>query len=170
MLKIILETIPASAPDMWVVYKVTQPPNPEVLFIGLSEFHNVTKLYQLAGNPLFNKSLRYRIESLSTHESRWQALNAQGEACQANGHMPIFNKVLHMSKGGIVLCNETLEVFKTAHDCAIAHNIAPSRLSNHLNKRIGYKTINKRTYRRVTLESIGGARALIAGKAIVNPL
>lgn len=50
-----------------------------------------------------------------------------------------------------IICNETLERFDTASDVVKAHQISPSALSNHLNGKIGFKTVKGRTYSRIYL-------------------
>lgn len=47
-----------------------------------------------------------------------------------------------------VICNETGETWDTAVAASRAHGLSYSQLSNHLNRKPGYKTVKGRTYRR----------------------
>lgn len=47
-----------------------------------------------------------------------------------------------------IKCNETGETFKSANAAATAHNVNYIQLLNHLNGKIGFKTVKGRTYSR----------------------
>lgn len=164
MFQFTISTMPEFANRAWVVYEVRREGKPQVQFVGISEFLNVAKVYQLISNPHFDKRQTWIISSVSYHNSKLAAYMAQGQHIQQLGSMPPLNRMLHMSRAGLVVCNETGEVFKNGSECAKAHNIAASRLSNHLNGRAGYRHIAGRTYRRATLASVGGVAALASGK------
>lgn len=47
-----------------------------------------------------------------------------------------------------IICNETGEIFRTTRECALAHGLSQSALTNHLNGKIGHRTVKGRTYNR----------------------
>lgn len=53
-----------------------------------------------------------------------------------------------------VMCEQTGETFTSAAECAKAHGVSASQLYNHLNRKVGYKSVKNRTYLYVTERTI----------------
>lgn len=54
--------------------------------------------------------------------------------------------------GKRIKCNETGEIFETANAAARAHDLSYSALHNHINGKVGHRTVKGKTYSRIGVE------------------
>lgn len=64
--------------------------------------------------------------------------------------MPECNKYMMIRAKMVIMCNEDGKKFRTQAEACHAYNIRQSNLSSHLSGRGGFRTLNGRTFSRVT--------------------
>lgn len=121
-----------------------------ILFINYDTLVNVVTFRKLMSNPLFIKDANYNIELHGSYELSWQAHNACDvlirQLCVST---PYLNITQSTSRRGAVLCDQTGVTYKNASEACKMLGASPSRMSMHLARHAGHKSINNMTFRYV---------------------
>lgn len=146
-MKSITQTTGNELRSSYVLYKVMNAKNGDILFIDACKMSTMLNLEGLLDNPTFDPDSEIIIGVMSVHDDEHGANNALKNELRVT--YPSFNKTRSYCRSSAVECIETGERFRNQSDCAKAHDIPQGNLSNHLKQKPGYKSVKGRTYRRV---------------------
>lgn len=137
--------------------------NNQVQYVGYCRFVDILRLPDIISHPEFDRAQRYTLQVHFLDENKYKCHNYATEILRALPYKPIYNRVLFKQYNSNVICDQTGEVWESATACARATGIPSSRLSCHLNRRPGHKTIKGLTYSKYLATNA----ELIAGKAAI---
>lgn len=139
--------IPSNFRNLWAYYQLANNAG-EIVNVGISRFVEITQLTDIIPpEGLF-------LSVLDTDEDQFKLAN-RAISDVANRGKPsmqwtIKGIVTAWQKGGraakSVRCVETGEIFASANAAANAHKLSYSQLINHLNKKIGFRTVKNNHY------------------------
>jgi len=137
----------------WVVYSLHDDTG-AMQFMGICQWRSLMSVPDARKHPMF-------AEVFGEAEDVWmkihKTLNSKPE-CQIwmNRYMrdkprPFMMQYRSAMRGKVaVRCIETGEHFESITDCATAHGLSSSALSNHLSGNPSYKSVGGRTYEHLT--------------------
>lgn len=118
----------------------------KVIYIGMSRTSHILALTDAKAAGLTeDRNVIVTINNLYNTER--EANNARAAMIQSDG-MPELNRNTVLSRHSPIECITTGETFDSAASAALAHNINPAALSQHLNNRTGYNSVKGKIYRR----------------------
>lgn len=140
--------------DMYAVYVHRDATDKTIHFVGCCTLDKLFTSPDARSNKQWlqmygNSGAAYELEVITLSNNMKEAYSEQRRLIQI--YDPICNRrgfwldTRHMR----VQCVETGEIFDTATECAAAHSITASALSNHLRQKRGFNTVGGRTYKRI---------------------
>lgn len=124
-----------------------------IQFIGVSPLLDLYRFEDARRNSLWssifelpNAVIDMQVVGITDNQreayrEQQRLIAAYKPACNRKGY--------YVSNNVAVRCIDTGEIFESAAACARAHNIANSALINHLNEKVGHRSVKGRTYERV---------------------
>lgn len=132
-----------------IVYHVFEPITLELLYIGNCALNQFVHAPDLRSNAQFRSNIDYLICSHGVYADKSMGMQEQGIQVELMREMPPYNKKGRVNFRTPIKCNETGEVFRTIKDAAFAHGCGQSNLSNHLNNRVGFRSVKGKTYHHI---------------------
>lgn len=135
----------------WGVYHIRDTVTQVVIFVGMCQMNQLFNIPDAKNNGEFRRQFPAdRSASLNVVNVFNTKTEAHNYYCVEVKHHNMYKMLAtgNNMRSVPIICNETGEQFQTIVEAARAHNIAPGHLSNHLNLKIGFKTLKKKTYRR----------------------
>lgn len=138
--------------QLYAVYTCADT-NGVIQYVGVSLLSKLFTLEDAYNNSEFSRifadiysSIEIKCVSLTTIEGEALAearnlIRTHAPHCNLRG---FYQRPEYQS----VVCDQTGEIFHSVRACATAHGLSASALSNHLNRKPGYKTVKGKTYRR----------------------
>lgn len=137
----------------WAVYEVFEPGNrTKPIFIGISPLATTFELAEAHRNSEFIRittdtmpltvQIVYVGDRISVANDRLNRITTTMPHCNVYGVMKDVAAVK-------VKCNETGIVYDNIARAAAAHDAARSAMSNHLNRKVGHKSVKGYTFSRV---------------------
>lgn len=139
--------IPSNFRNLWAYYRLADNAG-EIINVGISRFTELTQLSDiLPDTGLF-------LSVVDTDEDQYKLANRAISDIAQRGkpslQWTIKGIVTAWQKGGraakSVRCVESGETFASANAAAGAHKLSYSQLINHLNKKIGFRTVKNNHY------------------------
>ena len=149
-LSIVITGTPETIARTWCIYELFSPDTASLEYIGYCLLVDVLKMPDLRRRADFEDDRAFILKVVQVCGSKTLARRAAVKRINENG-MPELNKQAMLQRHMGIKCVQTGRVFKTPADCIEAFGMAQSALSNHLNKKVGYKSINGKTFVRVKL-------------------
>lgn len=127
--------------DFFYLYTVKRETG-GVLFVGCDKIINIALFKQLITIPQFEKDKAYIIDIYTPHRKYYEGMNAVSSFINTFcASTPYFNTIQCLTRTLPVQCVETGVIYDSANEACKALGIHNPRMSNHLNKRPGHKTI-----------------------------
>lgn len=142
-----LLTIKPTNNNNYYIY-VVKSQNNTILYINADKLPNIVSFKQLIPDPRFNTSELYNVEILTSHANYFNAMDTVNKLIKdlCGDRIPTFNISQHYTRNASILCHNTGVVYRNANEACQALNIHPPRMSNHLKKKIGHKSIHGQTF------------------------
>ena len=124
----------------------------ELVYVGHGKLKDIITLKDVIPCQEFEKNIFYKIVSHSEHEQKYQAYNAAAKLMHEHG-TPKFNKALQYvnTHSMPVKCVQDGKIYVNAATAARAYNIQESRMSKHILRKPGHKSIYGMTFERVNI-------------------
>lgn len=138
-------------------YLVRKKQNNDLIFTGYDTLPDIITLRKIASHPMFDSSIEYNAIIIGAFEHYGMAYNAiREELKKTNEQPPILN--YHVGKNynrdKIILCNETMQIFKSQKDICSYFDIRQSNLSKHLTQYPGFKRLKGYSFRYLNAEEL----------------
>ena len=140
-----LKLIPSKFATTYCVYQLTYTSDNSAAFVWYDKAGDMLTFTQAYSNPAFNVDDEYIFTVLNWCNTKTEAQNAMYRIIQRDG-MPDLNKTLKYNRFGAVVCNQTGVIYRNASTAAQSLGLDQSRLSGHLQRRRGHKTIKGLTF------------------------
>lgn len=120
----------------------------EIVYVGFGHLNEIYSFRAVSALPTFDKKADYTVIIHAGYQTRFDAVNAMNaiirEVCK--GNLPRLNLETFTNKGRPIICNETGVKYPNAFKACEALNIHPPRMSAHLHRRKGHKSIHGLTF------------------------
>lgn len=133
------------------VYSIHNVVTGACLFVGYDTLAAVVNLSTVRAAPGFNNGEAVGLHIHSVHTGRLDAMNAQSRKIRELCGMstPPLNIGYRNQRQSAVVCEQTGTQYPTASAAAEAHDVDAARMSKHLARRRGFKTVRGFTFRYV---------------------
>jgi len=140
---------PKEANNQWTLYILRNMETMQVYHVGVCHFAQVMNVPDARRIQGFRPQDSYLLSIEGLYPTRTDAMKAQSERIKALGVTPQVVKDTITLPRQMIQCDQTGELFRTINEACQAYGLYASHLCNHLNRKIGYKTIHGRTFSRV---------------------
>ena len=130
---------------LYVIYELRDIHTAAIVYVGCAPLIQLMSLPDVWRNPRFDEDKYYILDVTDYCENKIAAKNLHAQRIREKASWPEYNRYSYEHKG-MIICEQTGEVFETIADAARVHAIDPGALSNHLNRKPGFKSVKKRTY------------------------
>jgi hypothetical protein len=148
MFTVMIATTGAQLRTQWATYVVREARDASVIYVGHCPLSHFFDLPDLRRNHAFDRAMPIIVGIDSVHPNRADAEKRRAQLVTHHSR-PRLNSAEAMKRHLGVKCVTTGETFLTAAQCAAAHRITASALSNHLNNKVGFLTVGGNVYERV---------------------
>lgn len=122
----------------------------KLMYVGVGRMTDIVNFTELVKNPAFIPTEPWSVKVFSSHITEIEARNSTYKVIAVlspNKEVPEFNKHSYRNRyRSHVICNETGTIYKTASEASHMIGVSSGRMSNHLSRKPGYKTIKGLTY------------------------
>lgn len=134
-------TEPKKMAKGWIVYSYQN--EQEYLYFGAGPMSEILNFRQVIGNSRFSMDKEVTVVFHSVHNNKYEALAQIPNMVRTlnGGRLPIINKESGMLRGKEVMCMETGVTYTNARQACLMLDINPARMSQHLRKRPGFRTV-----------------------------
>lgn len=124
------------------------------MYVGFDTLPHAVSFAQTRGNAEMDVAATYqvRIHQSFEHSERIKAVNAVGALIKSIHHpslQPAWNVTHHVNRALEVVCEQTGQRYKSASAAASALGISQSRMSQHLARKAGHRSIYGQTFKYV---------------------
>lgn len=139
---------PNEVVKQWVVYSVRDIQTAKMIFVGTSK---ITQLFNFAD---FRKLDNYNMDD-SYIIMIEDIVDNIGLAERSAATIRIKNnvRIYPQLRSTPVRCVDTGETFNSLVDACQTHGLTQSHLSNHLNRKPGFKTVKGKIYEKITFDN-----------------
>lgn len=109
------------------------------LYMGVGKLEDLVTLRDFKRSRLYKPTESYQVDIIGDYSS-------EGFELSALQYLPLETVKPQSTQ---VQCVETGEVYRSAYECARALGLNQSALCNHLNGKVGFKTVRGLTFHRV---------------------
>lgn len=128
------------------VYELLNGHTAQVIYFGNCLFSQIGTIPDARSKPgfnLINHPIIFKLIDVVEH--KYQAQNIIAQRIKSEG-VPELNKAAQHKRNMKIMCVETGIVYDNLTIAANANYISKSNLSNHLNGKVGFKTVSGKTY------------------------
>lgn len=118
-------------------------------FIGYGKIRDIVDLRPILKSEYYRQDRTYVYTLIEAVRDNVQAINKMNKWLKllSPNDLPRMNKKwIYNYVGRKVRCNETGDVFETCVDACRRYGLSASALSNHLNRRKGFRTVKGKTF------------------------
>lgn len=130
-------------------YSVHDVDSGRCLYVGYDRLAQVMNLAKLKGNPAFDVNAIYRTVIYSQHPTNLEAYMAVTQLIRkvyGDGTPPL-NMTTRENRFSPVMCEQTGVIYRNASEACASLDIAQPRLSAHLARKPGHRTIKGLTFK-----------------------
>lgn len=141
---------PLESTKKYYAYTVLTQSN-QVIFINYDKLCNIVSFKQLLTNPDFDINAVYKVDIYTPHNNIIAAMNEAATLTRllCKDTAPRLNLSQRQNRVLPVLCDQTGVKYRNASEACQSLNIPPSRMSMHLSRKPGNKTIRGLSFRYV---------------------
>jgi len=128
---------------MWLTYSYEYEKDEKTLFIGCGRMKDIVTFKHVLANPAFDRNAIYNIRIHTMHKRKIDGYNKISDLVDelSNGRPPPLNLVNTMNRGTPVKDITTGIVYRNAAHACRELDIPAGRMSYHLRKMTGFKSI-----------------------------
>lgn len=136
--------------ELFIVYLLTDLEDNKPYHVGLCRANELLQIPDARRIPQFDENRRLRLQTLITCKTLGEAKQRQSEMLTMMGGWPKLSKD---RLGGVapkmIYCHETGEYFRTIADVTKKYGGTQSAMSNHLNRKPGFRSVLGKMYSRM---------------------
>lgn len=118
------------------------------MYVNYGKWMDALSMAKVRGNPVVDPEQTYQVVLHSAHDKEGDAYNQIGKIVKmyCPTYSPPWQYTTSMNRYIKVQCDQTGEVYNSASHACQTLGIPQSRMSQHLSRRPGYKTIKGMTF------------------------